>query len=50
MVQKHEEVAQDILGSLKRDVWWHDAMRKSPEHEAVWMDSEDPLFMLYTSG
>ena len=34
-----------------RDVWWHDAMATaSPECAVEWMDSEDPLFMLYTSG
>ena len=50
VVQKHEEIVKTSW-QPKRDVWWHDAMRKSlPEHEAVWMDSEDPLFMLYTSG
>ncbi|XP_076064693.1 acetyl coenzyme A synthase isoform X3 [Oratosquilla oratoria] len=34
-----------------RDVWWEDVMKdaKSDCH-AVWMDAEDPLFMLYTSG
>lgn len=34
-----------------RDIWWHDEMAKaSPENEAVEMDAEDPLFILYTSG
>lgn len=35
-----------------RDVWWHEALAASPPAilpPAV-MDSEDPLFMLYTSG
>jgi len=34
-----------------RDVWLHDEMaRQRPVCPAVWMDSEDPLFILYTSG
>ncbi|XP_030838928.1 acetyl-coenzyme A synthetase, cytoplasmic [Strongylocentrotus purpuratus] len=34
-----------------RDVWWHDVMEgASDKCEPVWLDAEDPLFMLYTSG
>jgi acetyl-CoA synthetase len=34
-----------------RDVWWHEWMAKmSGEHAAEPLDSEHPLFMLYTSG
>jgi acetyl-CoA synthetase len=34
-----------------RDIWWHDAVdAASPEHEAEAFDSENPLFILYTSG
>ncbi len=34
-----------------RDVWWHDEMAKASDVcEAVAVDSEDPLFILYTSG
>ena len=34
-----------------RDIWWHKAMKKSSNIcEPEWMDSEDPLFILYTSG
>ena len=34
-----------------RDVWWHDAV-KGVEAECApeWMESEDPLYLLYTSG
>ncbi|OGP30489.1 MAG: acetate--CoA ligase [Deltaproteobacteria bacterium GWC2_42_11] len=33
------------------DIDWHEAMEKASQRfEAVHMDSEDPLFMLYTSG
>jgi len=34
-----------------RDMWWHELMAKSPVGcDPVWLDSEDPLFILYTSG
>jgi acetyl-CoA synthetase len=34
-----------------RDVWWHEEMAKvSAECAAEWMDAEDPLYILYTSG
>ena len=35
----------------KRDVWYHEAMSTAAiECEPEWMDAEDPLFILYTSG
>ncbi len=34
-----------------RDIWWHELVDKqSSEHEAEAFDSENPLFILYTSG
>ncbi len=34
-----------------RDFWYHEEMAKaSPQCDPVWMDAEDPLFILYTSG
>ena len=34
-----------------RDIWLHDAMAAAePECPAEWMDAEDPLYILYTSG
>jgi acetyl-CoA synthetase len=34
-----------------RDIWWHEAMASvSAECAAEWMDAEDPLYILYTSG
>ena len=34
-----------------RDMWWHEVMAKSSVGcDPVWMDAEDPLFILYTSG
>ncbi|WP_433465259.1 acetate--CoA ligase [Spirillospora sp. CA-128828] len=41
-----EEVAEN-----DRDVWWHDLVeRQSDQHTAEPMDSEHPLYILYTSG
>ena len=35
----------------QRDVWWHETVDEADaEHDAVHMDAEDPLFILYTSG
>ncbi len=34
-----------------RDIWYHEAVEKAlDKHEAVEMNAEDPLFILYTSG
>jgi acetyl-CoA synthetase len=34
-----------------KDLWWHDEMAKvNADCEPEWMDAEDPLFTLYTSG
>jgi acetyl-CoA synthetase len=34
-----------------RDLWWHETVDKaSPEHTPQAFDSEQPLFLLYTSG
>ena len=34
-----------------RDVWWHEAMAGvTAECAPEWMDAEDPLYLLYTSG
>ena len=34
-----------------RDVWWHDEMLNIfKNHQAETMNSEDTLFILYTSG
>jgi acetyl-CoA synthetase len=39
----------DMTGG--RDHWWHDLMAKaSPDCPAEHLDSEDPLYILYTSG
>ncbi len=34
-----------------RDLWWHEAMENAaPDCPPEWMDAEDPLYLLYTSG
>jgi acetyl-CoA synthetase len=34
-----------------RDLWWHEALADAaPECAPEWMDAEDPLYILYTSG
>jgi acetyl-CoA synthetase len=34
-----------------RDIWWHEAMASADATcAAEWMDAEDPLYILYTSG
>ncbi|MFW5472678.1 acetate--CoA ligase [Knoellia sp. CPCC 206450] len=41
----------DVEWTDGRDVWWHDLVDgQSAEHTAEPMDSEHPLFILYTSG
>ncbi len=41
----------DVPMQAGRDVWWQEEMGKvSAECEPVWLDAEDPLFILYTSG
>jgi acetyl-CoA synthetase len=43
--------AEQVAMQAGRDVWWHDAMAKaSSECAAEPMDSEDMLYILYTSG
>jgi acetyl-CoA synthetase len=41
----------EVLMRSKRDFWWHELTKNvEPFVEAVEMDSEDPLFILYSSG
>jgi len=52
---QHQIVVKRTGGKINwvegRDVWYHELMEKaSPDHTAVEMDAEDPLFILYTSG
>jgi acetyl-CoA synthetase len=42
---------QDVLMTEGRDVWWHDLVpQQSADHPPEPMDSEDLLYLLYTSG
>ena len=41
----------EIAWDESRDVWWHDLVdQQSDRHEAQDFDSEQPLYILYTSG
>ena len=41
----------EVNWNADRDVWWHEIVdRQSTEHQAEFFDSENPLFILYTSG
>ena len=43
--------ANEISWDAPRDIWWHEALDEaSPEHTAESFPSEQPLFILYTSG
>jgi acetyl-CoA synthetase len=46
-----KRTGQDVGWVAGRDRWWHDVMREAPaHHDAPPLDSEHPLFVLYTSG
>ena len=46
-----KRTGEDVAWNDDLDQWWHEALEAaSPEHEAVPVDSEHPLFLLYTSG
>ena len=46
-----KRTGQQIEMTEGRDIWWHDAIEGvSVENKAEEMDSEDMLFILYTSG
>ena len=41
----------EVPMSEKRDLWWHEVTKnESTTCPCEWMDAEDPLFILYTSG
>ncbi|MBC7794487.1 MAG: AMP-binding protein, partial [Clostridia bacterium] len=49
VVYKHSEEKVGFVDG--RDHWWHDLTAKaSAKHEAVIVEAEHPLFILYTSG
>lgn len=46
-----ERTKQKIFMDPKRDLYWHETVEKQNHtHEALPLDSEHPLFILYTSG
>ena len=46
-----KRTGQDVAWSAGRDIWWHEIVeRQSAEHVAQSFDSEQVLFILYTSG
>ena len=46
-----KRTGQETAWSAGRDIWWHEIVdRQSPEHVAQGFDSEQVLFILYTSG
>ena len=49
VVVKHADLPVEMQDS--RDIWWHEIMKDmDTECSTEQMDSEDPLFILYTSG
>jgi acetyl-CoA synthetase len=47
--QREPKVTVNMVAG--RDVWWHEAMAGvAAECAPEWMDAEDPLYILYTSG
>jgi acetyl-CoA synthetase len=49
LVVKRTEI--DVPWTEGRDVWWHDLVDRQPEeHTPEAFDSEQPLYILYTSG
>ncbi len=46
-----KRIGRDIPMKAGRDFWWEELMKDAPSYcEPEWMDSEDMLFILYTSG
>jgi len=46
-----KRTGQETAWDDDRDIWWHEIVdRQIPEHEAMNFDSEQILFILYTSG
>jgi acetyl-CoA synthetase len=51
VVVYQREPKSSVAMKAGRDCWWHEAMAGvNAECAAEWMDAEDPLFLLYTSG
>ena len=53
LVWEHEKAKPrgDTNMVKSRDEWWQDVVGGQNAHcQPVWLDSEDPLFLLFTSG
>lgn len=51
VVRRTGDETPDIPWTTGRDVWWHDVVDTASEtHEPEYFDSENPLFIVYTSG
>ncbi|MDA8094991.1 MAG: acetate--CoA ligase [Betaproteobacteria bacterium] len=47
----YRRTGADIAWNNARDLWWHEVTQAATDHcDPVWMNAEDPLFILYTSG
>jgi len=47
----YQRTGKPVNMQAGRDHWWHElAAKASPDCPTEWMDSEDPLYILYTSG
>ncbi|MDO5700151.1 MAG: acetate--CoA ligase [Bowdeniella nasicola] len=47
----HRRTGMDVAFQEGRDIWWHDIVpAQSTSHDAVVVEAEHPLFILYTSG
>ena len=46
-----KRTGQEVAWTEGRDVWWNEVVDSQPDtHQAQGFDSENPLFVLYTSG
>ena len=53
LVWEHEKARPrgDTSMVRGRDVWWQEEVAAQNTHcQPVWVDAEDPLFLLFTSG
>ncbi|MCH1932505.1 acetyl-coenzyme A synthetase, partial [Shewanella sp. A25] len=47
----YKRTGADVPWTKGRDIWWHEEVEKFPNYlPPESMNSEDPLFLLYTSG
>lgn len=47
----YKRIGDSVSWISGRDIWWNDLLNESDEKcDAIPLDSEDPLFILYTSG